>query len=855
MTSVDLNENSVINIPDDIQTVGGKKMHALDPELSSTSENPVQNKAIKAQLDALDAKIDGKETPVDGYTIKKGQGGKLYGVGYGVVVNRENKGELFNVNATGMPLPAGLGSAAGKQSHGEGSHPTADGDYSHAEGYYGTATGEASHAEGHTTTASGDNSHVEGNTTTASGDNSHAEGYQTTASGNNSHAEGNTARASGSNSHAEGYYAAASGDNSHAEGSSTLSSGGGSHAEGYYAAAYGTNSHAEGYGNTLMPAEHLPSSVVEICSMWQSTKNQMAYGDYSHAEGSYCAALGSRSHAEGEFNLAFNTQTHAEGYQTAAYGQSSHSEGYGGSIFFPAKYGTTVESLFNKARGQASQTNVAFGFGSHSEGYNCMAGGSYSHAEGEDTATYNYGAHSEGYNTTAYGSYSHAEGRSANQYYPDKYGSTLQDILSAVQTHGRIGIAFGDNAHSEGYDSIAGGITSHAEGRSTTASGRYSHSEGYESTASEEASHAEGRLNTASNYASHAEGEFSVASGYVSHVEGSNNIASGNYSHAEGSLNEIAGSVGCHGEGYKNNIVSGMYSHAEGNNNKILDGISIHVEGGYNEAAGEYNHISGILNNIDGKYVFATGSLNGTSELGYCAFIAGQRNIANQYSTAIGTNLISREGQFVVGASNAYGGQSPALNFKMIYKTDPLNNDKNLVYSQNYAIVKKDDNNNTLELVMCLAGYDSSLVKSEIKEVLVNGVLIDENYYSLDSSSGITDQPDLSQLRQNYLIIDANGFTEDQNDQYTISITLAGPLGDINIFSIGNGPYAADEDCDNLHRANAVAVTYDGNMTVQNNIYFKYKDSSDNIHKISAQKMVDALLSLGINISDLEVTR
>jgi hypothetical protein len=279
------------------------------------------------------------------------------------------------------------------------------------------------------------------------------------------------------------------------------------------------------------------------------------------------------------------------------------------------------------------------------------------------------------------------------------------------------------------------------------------------------------------------------------------------------------------------------------------------VEGGYNTAAGEYNHISGILNNINGKKIFVAGSLNGTSELGYCSFIAGQRNFANQYSTAIGANLISRGGQFVVGNSNEYGGQVPTLDFKMIYKTDPLHNDRSLVYLQNYAIVKKDDDNNTLELVLCLAGYDTSLVKSEIKGVLVNGVLVDQDYYSLSSSSGITNQPELSQSTQNYLIIDANGFTEDPNDEYTISITIEGVLGDKNIFSIGNGPYAADEDCDNLHRANAVAVTYDGNMTVQNNIYFKYKDSSDNIHKISAQKMVNALLSLGINISDLEVAR
>ena len=66
MTDVDLNQNAVRNIPDNVETVSGKRMHVLDAEMSSESENPVQNKAIKEALDALDAKIDGKETLVDG---------------------------------------------------------------------------------------------------------------------------------------------------------------------------------------------------------------------------------------------------------------------------------------------------------------------------------------------------------------------------------------------------------------------------------------------------------------------------------------------------------------------------------------------------------------------------------------------------------------------------------------------------------------------------------------------------------------------------------------------------------------------------------------------------------------------
>ena len=77
-------------------------------------------------------------------------------------------------------------------------------------------------------------------------------------------------------------------------------------------------------------------------------------------------------------------------------------------------------------------------------------------------------------------------------------------------------------------------------------------------------------------------------------------------------------------------------------------------------------------------------------------------------------------------------------------------------------------------------------------------------------------------------------------------------LGDRYIFSVGNGMFAKDEDCHDNHRANALAVTYNGNVEVQNNITFKYVDSSNVKHRISLQKVVDALLALNVSISDLE---
>lgn len=82
-----------------------------------------------------------------------------------------------------------------------------------------------------------------------------------------------------------------------------IASGEYSHAEGEYSKASGTSSHAEGI----------------------STE---ASGSYSHAEGCNTGAYGYASHAEGDQTTASGHSSHAEGTFTTAYGSSSHAEGY-----------------------------------------------------------------------------------------------------------------------------------------------------------------------------------------------------------------------------------------------------------------------------------------------------------------------------------------------------------------------------------------------------------------------------------------------------------------------------------------------------------------------------------------------
>ena len=181
----------------DISTQGFLTNEDMDSTLSSTSENPVQNKVVNA---ALNNKMD-KNNPT--------------GTG------------SFSLNRKSDTV-------IGNYSFAEGSNGQAIGTASHTEGNSTTASGDSSHAEGSSTRASGSNSHAEGERTIASGKASHTAGYLTKALGDYSQAEGRSTTASGETSHTEGYLTTASGDNTHAEGKYTKALSDCQHVQGRY---------------------------------------------------------------------------------------------------------------------------------------------------------------------------------------------------------------------------------------------------------------------------------------------------------------------------------------------------------------------------------------------------------------------------------------------------------------------------------------------------------------------------------------------------------------------------------------------------------------------------------------------
>jgi hypothetical protein len=265
--------------------------------------------------------------------------------------------------------------------------------------------------------------------------------------------------------------------------------------------------------------------------------NNLASGQYSHAEGQLATASAVYSHAEGGVTRATNFYAHAEGADTTAAGIAAHSEG---------NY-TSAQGNYSHAEGVSS---ISTGLGSHAEGQQTTSQGNYSHTEGYGTSTIAIYSHAEGSGTTAQGVGSHAEGN--------------------------LTYANGPYSHAEGTFSSATGDFSHAEGFRTLASGQYSHTEGYYTTASGNGAHTEGYYTIALNEFSHAEGRSTITSGQYSHAEGYGTITSTFYQHTQGTFNLTSSITGAfiHGNGTDNLNRSNLIF-AAGNQVEITGSLAV----------------------------------------------------------------------------------------------------------------------------------------------------------------------------------------------------------------------------------------------------------------------------------------
>lgn len=156
------------------------------------------------------------------------------------------------------------------------------------------------------------------------------------------------------------------------------------------------------------------------------------------------------------------------------------------------KTDTVLETTLSRGR----REGFSYGDGSFAFGYNVVASGQYSHAEGVvSTASAQY-SHAEGVSTTASGEAAHAE------------GTSTRALSGACHAEGTNTLANGQHSHAEGLSTQATNTAAHAEGISTEAVQVGSHSEGYGTQASGLWSHAEGNGTLATAKSQHVFGEF-----------------------------------------------------------------------------------------------------------------------------------------------------------------------------------------------------------------------------------------------------------------------------------------------------------------------------------------------------------
>ena len=239
-------------------------------------------------------------------------------------------------------------------------------------------------------------------------------------------------------------------------------------------------------------------------SDWLQTDETAA--DYIANRPAILAGAGTNSIVQGDLvqNIATGNYSHAEGANTRADGNYSHTEGSD----------TTARGDYSHAEGS---TTTANGIYSHSEGSNTIANGNYSHTEGNGTTAYGNYSHAEGERTVATGHYSHAEGSysEANGRFAHVEGAHSVAAGECAHAEGNGGniTSLAYAGHAEGQLATVSGIAAHAEGRECTASGLRSHAEGYQTTAAGDMSHTQGNGTQANRKSQTAIGEFNIADG------------------------------------------------------------------------------------------------------------------------------------------------------------------------------------------------------------------------------------------------------------------------------------------------------------------------------------------------------
>lgn len=345
------------------------------------------------------------------------------------------------------------------------------------------------------------------------------------------------------------------------------------------AAVWGEISGGGGVGKTY-------KSVYPNGEIFNDYANNIAFGQYAHAEGRETNATGPRAHAEGYQTKVFAADAHGEGRETWCLGAQGHVEG-----FYSISYGANshVEGTAYDTDRETPSTKVIL-------------------------ATKDEEFIRSLYDNTDYFSVSDEALIISDKFFEDY-------IIHA---------AFGERSHVEGTNNACFDNSSHVEGFENRC-GNMITGHGYALT----------------HNANHVEGQYNYIGGtleytYSIHIEGNNNEFRGNYNypthaiHIEGQYNTIPllteGTSSCNGA-----HLGGEYSKIIGGRSTFAHGYNISVRNDYETSFGKYN-----ASEVDGKQVifsYGVGTSDTDRKNAISVFLDGSVSIPN----LIGYDSVSDE--------------------------------------------------------------------------------------------------------------------------------------------------------------------------------------------------------------------
>lgn len=217
--------------------------------------------------------------------------------------------------------------------------------------------------------------------------------------------------------------------------------------------------------------------------------NNVASGQYSHAEGTHSISSGDYSHTENYDTVAIGTINHVEGQSTYVYSKVSHAEG---------------------------QNSICKGNYSHAEG-----GGSYTVSVTGEANSLNYIINTEGNSfdpQLIVNAMNQSQGfrigllNSTNSNRCTIKSATLQEDQSiSITLDKTLSTSAISNTSYKLYSHVVYGQTAHIENMCNYGGGNQSHTEGVANLNFGEYSHVEGQYNVSYNRSEHSEGNFNVS--------------------------------------------------------------------------------------------------------------------------------------------------------------------------------------------------------------------------------------------------------------------------------------------------------------------------------------------------------